>query len=104
MRRILVDSARARRAGKRGGEWERVTLSTNLNAGKDTATDVIAVDEALTKLAQLDPRQARVVELRFFAGLTVEEVAAALSLSRSSIEADWRVARAWLASRLGHAV
>ncbi|MFG0320493.1 MAG: ECF-type sigma factor [Planctomycetota bacterium JB042] len=100
MRRIVIDAARMRRADRRGGGWQRVTLSAESGPGRDSDVDLLAVDEALTELGRLSPRQARLVELRFFAGLSVEEAAGVLDVSRSTAEADWRVARAWLAARL----
>lgn len=105
MRHILVDHARARRADKRGGDRGRVTLTGVAEAGATPsgpdAVDVLALDEALTELARLSPRQAQVVELRFFGGLEVEQAAAVLGVSERTVKGDWRVARAWLASRLG---
>ncbi|BCS34534.1 DNA-directed RNA polymerase sigma-70 factor [Luteitalea sp. TBR-22] len=97
MRRLLVDHARARGRDKRGGDWERVTLEDvgGHPDGLDPA-DVMALDEALEQLGRLDPRQAQVVELRFFGGLSVPEVAEVLGLSRRTIEDDWTHARAWL--------
>jgi len=100
MRRILVDHARTKNAEKRGGSADRVTLSDTPGSNAQPPVDVIALDDALTRLSALNPRQAQVVELRFFGGLPVEEVAAVLRVSRSTIEADWRMARAWLAVRL----
>ncbi len=98
MRQILVDRARQRRAQKRGGDQQRVTL-TGLSTEAPT-TDVLALHEALEALAELEPRHAKVVHLRFFGGLTVEELAEALEVSRSTIESDWRRARAFLAAQL----
>jgi RNA polymerase sigma factor (TIGR02999 family) len=101
MRRILIDHARARLAGKRGGVQQRVTLSAvdgwSPVAGHD---DVLALDEALTKLEKADPRAARVVELRFFGGLREEEVAEVIGVSVITVKRDWKVARAWLVGRL----
>ncbi len=100
MRMILADHSRRKRAAKRGGNWARVTLSMAV-APKGTKTlDLLALDEALTKLATLNERHARIVELRFFSGLSVEEVAHVLDCSRSTIESDWRVVRAWLGREL----
>lgn len=103
MRRILVDHARRRRRAKRGGDWKRVTLSggEEAAAGALSAEQLLALDEALDKLAHLDERQARVVELRYFGGLTVAEVAEALGVSKRSVEAYWTHARAWLKRELG---
>jgi len=106
MRQILTDHARARAAQKRGGEWEKVSLS-DLELGRDkengSEIDLLALDDALEKLRAFDPRKHRVVELRFFGGLTVEEVARVLELSTTTVESEWRAARAWLAARLGEA-
>jgi RNA polymerase sigma factor (TIGR02999 family) len=96
MRRILVDSARKRGAAKRGGQAVRVELDElpDLNGGR--GDQLIALDEALDRLAQLDARKARVVELRFFGGLSAAETAAVLSVSEDTVLRDWRFARAWL--------
>jgi RNA polymerase sigma factor (TIGR02999 family) len=96
MRRVLIDYARARGAAKRGGGWSRVTVSEAARLSDGVDDDVIAVDEALTKLAALDPRAARIVELRFFAGLTEAEIAAELGISERWVRDQWRHARAWL--------
>ena len=98
MRRILVDHARARLCEKRGGDLERVTFIDEVFADSSECglEDIIALDEALTKLAALDPRQARLVEQRFFGGLSVEEAAAELGISKRTAEGDWMHARAWL--------
>jgi RNA polymerase sigma factor (TIGR02999 family) len=105
IRHVLVDHARARAAEKRGGERRRISLTVadGLPAGGDAqacAVDVLALDEALRELARLSERQAKVVELRWFAGLDVDETAAALGVSARTVTGDWRVARAWLAERL----
>jgi RNA polymerase sigma-70 factor, ECF subfamily len=102
MRAILVDTVRARRAQKRGGALDRITLTPGVAAAGAAGdpVDIIDLHEALTDLAARSSRQARIVELRFFGGLTVEEVAASLSLSVSTVEGEWRVARAWLSRRL----
>ena len=101
MRQILVERARRRRAAKRGGDPIRVTFDEQRPdagdaAGGADAVDVLALDEALTRLAAIDPTQARVVELRFFGGLTIEETAEVLGISHATVERDWRAARAWL--------
>ncbi len=104
MRRILVDAARERQARKRGGSAEHVLLDEALVAGKEMHTDLVALDEALTALAKLDPRKARVVELRFFGGLNEAEMAEALQVSPETVRRDWRLAKAWLLRFLeGHA-
>jgi len=95
MRQILVDHARAKGAIKRGGDRQRITLS-GLRADAGTEVDLIDLDEALSRLHERSERQARVVELRFFGGLSVERCAHVLGVSERTIEADWRVARAWL--------
>lgn len=101
MRQILADHARRRRAAKRGGEWHRVSLG-HVNVGtSQVEIDVVALDDALTQLAEIHERQGRIVELRFLAGLSVEETAAALGVSVRTVQLDWRMARAWLRRRLG---
>lgn len=100
MRNILSDHARRRRAAKRGAGARRVTLLTSLAQEPSEAIDVVALDEALTRLAALNERHARVVECRFFAGMTVPEVALALGVSPRTVDNDWAMARAWLRARL----
>jgi RNA polymerase sigma factor (TIGR02999 family) len=100
MRRILADYARQHRAQKRGGDRRRVPLTSIATPSDHSPADVVSLDEALDDLARLDPRQYRVVELRFFGGLTVEEVSTLLAVSVSTVEADWRMARAWLKTKL----
>ena len=101
MRQILIERARARHAQKRGGARARVTLDDALIAGGERSIDLIALDEALERLAQLDPEQARLIELRFFGGLTIEETAEAMDISPATVKRHWTVARAWLARELG---
>jgi RNA polymerase sigma factor (TIGR02999 family) len=101
MRQILVERARARNAQKRGGGAVRVTLEDQMAISPESALDLATLDEALTRLATLDPRQARIVELRFFGGLSVEETADALGISPATVKRHWAVARAWLARELG---
>ena len=96
MRRVLVDYARARKSDKRGGGAVQVSLSQAEGQAEDRAAEVIALDEALMRLAKLDPRQSQVIELRYFGGLSVEETAAVLKVSLSTVLGDWRQARAWL--------
>jgi len=96
MRQILVQRARARKAAKRGGAPQRVTLDEGLMAGEAPSIDVLALDEALTRLADLDPEMARIVELRYFGGLTVEETAEAVGSSPATVKRHWAMARAWL--------
>lgn len=103
MRRILVDHARRQHAVKRGGGQARVTLDDDAQVADDPTLDLLAVDEALTRLAALDERQARVVELRYFAGLEIQETAEALGISPATVKREWQVAKAWLARELGEA-
>jgi RNA polymerase sigma-70 factor, ECF subfamily len=99
MRRVLVDHARRKGRLKRGGGLQRAEVDVSLISAR-SAADVLAVHEAIEDLVQLDPRQARIVELRFFGGLSVAEVAEVLGLSRRTIEAEWTMIRAWLRRRL----
>lgn len=96
MRQVLVDYARKRQAAKRGGEWERITLVTDIAEAGDSATDVLELHLALEKLSQHDDTLARLVELRFFGGLTLDEAADAVGVSRRKAANDWAVARLWL--------
>jgi RNA polymerase sigma factor (TIGR02999 family) len=98
MRRILVDHARAHRAAKRSG-W-KVTLTPGVEVGERKDLDIIALDAALDELALMDARQARLVELRFFAGLTIDETADVLGVGAATVARDWATARAWLYRRL----
>ncbi len=100
MRQILIERARARGALKRGGERHRVTLDDALVAGGERSIDLLALDEALERLTAFDPEQARLVELRFFGGLTVEETAEAMNISPATVKRHWAVACAWLAREL----
>ncbi len=100
MRQILVERARARHAAKRGGHRERVTLDEGLLPSSDGCVDVLALDQALERLASLDPMNARLVELRFFGGLTVEEAAEALDISPATLKRRWALARAFLLREL----
>ncbi len=100
MRQILIERARARGALKRGGAQPRVTLDEALVAGGEQSFDILALDRALEALAKLDPEQARLVELRFFGGLTVEETAEELNISPATVKRHWAIARAWLAREL----
>ena len=100
MRQVLADHARRKHAEKRGGDWAQVTLDDAVRVTNDESIDLAALDAALDRLRALDERKADVVELRFFAGLTNEQVAAHLGLSRSTIADDWTIARAWLRSEL----
>jgi RNA polymerase sigma-70 factor, ECF subfamily len=100
MRRVLVDHARKRGADRRGGEFVRVTFENVMEVSYDPGFDLLAVNEALTKLADLDKRAADVVELRFFGGLTTKETAEALGISPDTVERDWKFAKVWLLNRL----
>jgi RNA polymerase sigma factor (TIGR02999 family) len=106
MRRILVDAARARTAAKRGGQGQKVAHSSAVNldeiadASSRRGNELIAVDDALTALAQIDARKARVIELRFFGGLGVEESAEVLGVSPQTVMRDWKLAKAWLTREL----
>ena len=100
MRRILVDAARARVAGKRGGGAARVDLNESVDALPSRSSELIALDDALSALADLDGRKARVVEMKFFGGQSVDEIAAVLAISPRSVTRDWRLARAWLMREL----
>ena len=103
MRRVLVDAARARQSLKRGGGESSVPLNTELTVAGSPDVDVVAISDALDVLARADPRRSRVVELRFFGGLTVEETAEVLGVSAETVNRDWKVARAWLHSQLAPA-
>ncbi len=96
MRRILVDIARSRRCAKRGGRVRLVTLDGTASISSDRDRDLVALDNALQGLAELDPRQSQIVELRFFGGLTTEEIAVVLRVSPRTVRREWSIARAWL--------
>ena len=100
MRHVLVDHARAHAAGKRGAGAVQVTLDEGVASSNESQVDILAVDEALTRLAEFDPRQAKVLEMHFFAGLTFEEIAVELGISARTIKRDWTMARAWLYQQL----
>jgi RNA polymerase sigma factor (TIGR02999 family) len=100
MRQILVDYARQRRAAKRGPDC-KVEFDENLDLPKKQAVDVLALDDALTQLSRRDAQQGKIVELRFFGGLTVEETAEALDVSAATVKRDWVMARAWLVREMG---
>ncbi len=103
MRHLLVDHARARRTAKRGHGARPVTLDERLASGENRPLDLLALDEALQRLARLHARQHRVVELRFFGGLTIVETAHVLGVGTTTVEDDWAMARAWLTRQLGEA-
>lgn len=100
IRRILVDHARQRNAAKRGAAYERMSIDDAELSAPAGDVDLVALDEALTELNDIDERQAKIVEMRFFGGLTLEEIAEALSLGRRSVDRDWQAAKAWLCFRL----
>ena len=100
MRQVLVDHARKRNAGKRGGGSTSLTIADDAPARQTSIVDVLALDEALTDLATLDQRLCQVVELKCFTGLNIEETADALGVSTATVERDWAVAKAWLFDRL----
>lgn len=100
MRQVVVDAARRKAAEKRGGGEAAVTLDESLRAAPVRAEQLVQLEDALRELEQVDPRRAKIVECRFFGGLTVEETAAALGVSAPTVKRDWRVARAWLAQAI----
>src|SRR6202161_4609410 len=102
MRRILVDYARSRRYTKREGQWLQVPLNESVALFHDRQTDIVALDDALRELAEIDPRKSRVVEMRFFGGLSIKEVAEVLNISEESVQRDWRLAKVWLLLELSH--
>jgi RNA polymerase sigma-70 factor (ECF subfamily) len=100
MRRIVVDSSRHRRAQKRGGAWQRVDLEEASSIAVDRPEQILAVDEALKRLEQIDKRQAQIVVMRYFGGFTEEETAALMGISPRTVKRDWSVARTWLHAEL----
>ena len=96
MRRILVDHARTKKRAKRGGSDIRVSFNDANLIGQARDLDIVALDEALARLAEIDQQQSRIVELRFFSGLTVEETAEILAISPATVKRDWSMAKAWL--------
>ncbi|HZS04612.1 MAG TPA: sigma-70 family RNA polymerase sigma factor [Blastocatellia bacterium] len=103
MRRILVNHAIARKAEKRGGEDARMSIDDAVSFAVEREVNLVLLDEALNKLAALDPQQCRIVEMRFFAGLTVEEVAEVLGISTATVKREWRAAKAWLYHQISSA-
>ena len=101
MRRILVDAARARRSRKRGGGATLLSLDDALVVSPEPGHDLVALDDALKALADLDPRKSQVVEMRFFGGLSLDETAEALGISRDTVKRDWKMAKLWLLRELG---
>ena len=100
MRHILVDYARSKSRKKRGGWQEKITLTEGLNKSEDRSEDIVALDEALNRLAELENRKANVVELKYFGGMTFNEIAEALKISVKTAQRDWRLARMWLLREL----
>ena len=100
MRRILVDHSRRHSSAKRGGNAEKVYLEESAVVSKGRAADVVELDDALTRLGELDPEQARLVEMRFFGGLSIEETAGVLGVSPATVKRNWSVAKAWLGREL----
>jgi RNA polymerase sigma factor (TIGR02999 family) len=100
MRQILVDHARRHRAAKRGGDRHRITLDDNLLIESHRNVDLLALEDALAKITKLDPRQAQMIELRFFGGLSIAEVAKVMGMSQRSVEREWTMVRAWLRREL----
>ena len=99
MRQILVDHARARQRLKRGGDWQRISITAG-DTAREQAADLLALDKALEILAAADPQKSRIVELRFFGGLTIDETAQVMGVSTPTVERGWRAARAWLQTEL----
>lgn len=104
MRRILVDHARRHQAEKRGGFRQKLTLDEAVDYSQTRDVDLVKLDDALTALAKFDARQSRIVELRFFGGLTIEETAEALGISPATVKVDWSMAKAWLRREIGGGV
>lgn len=104
MREFLVDHARARSRLKRGGDLRQISLTSAVKIAQEQSVDLLALDEALGTLAEVDPQSSRIVELRFFGGLTIEETAQALGVSTPTVERGWRDARAWLQTKLNPSI
>jgi RNA polymerase sigma factor (TIGR02999 family) len=102
MRQILVEYARGRKAAKRDG-GQRLDIEAAVLQAKSPSVDVVALDDALNQLAKLDPQQSRIVEMRFFGGLTIEETARVLGISPATVKRDWEMARVWLHHQISHA-
>jgi RNA polymerase sigma-70 factor, ECF subfamily len=100
MRRVLVDHARAHKAGIRGGDLQRVEFEEGIAISKERSNEMLQLDDALNKLEEVNPRQAKVVELRYFGGLSVEEIAAILNIGPRTVEREWASARVWLFERI----
>lgn len=104
MRHVLVDYARARNSAKRGGRWGTVPLDEAVVISRDRLDEIVALDDALSELEKLEPRQCKVVELRYFGGLSVEETAQQLRVSPDTVARDWRTARAWLYGKISRRI
>lgn len=100
MRQLLVDHARRRSAGKRGGTWKKITFHEDFGFQPDPAVDLVVLSDALDRLEKLSERQARIIELRFFCGLTIAEAAKTLSVGTTTVEDDFAMAKAWLSREL----
>ena len=102
MRRVLIDHARSKKSDKRGGGWERIEIDSTLapNESEGAQVDLLRLDDALSQLAEIAPRQAQIVELRFFGGVSNERAAEILDISTPTLQRDWRVAQAWLFAKL----
>lgn len=100
IRRVLVDQARVRRSQKRGGDWSRIEITDGTGPDEGQRLNLLDLDAAIERLTALDERQGRVVELRFFAGLSIQEISELLGVSRRTIDNEWRLARAWLRREL----
>ena len=103
MRRILVDHARAHNAGKRGSDFQKLSLDENIDKAEERHAELISLDEALSELSQVDELKSRIVELRYFGGLTVEETAEVLGVTPVTINRHWRMAKAWLFGKMQRA-
>ncbi len=104
MRRILVDHARSHLYAKRGGGAQKLTLDEAIATPQERDLDLVALDDALTTLAQIDPQQSRIIELRFFGGLTIEETAEVIGISPATVKRDWNMAKAWLFGEISNKV
>ena len=102
MRHVLVDHARGRSRDKRGGAAQKVSLEEAVSFAKKQEVDLLALDEAMRELAAMDAQQSRIVELRFFGGLTIEETAVVLHISPATVKREWRIAKAWLLNRMSN--
>ena len=103
MRHVLVDYARSRQCAKRGGKLQLVPADEGVMATDERAAELVALDDALRRLAEIDPRKSRVVEMKYFGGLSIEEIAAVLKVSPETVMRDWRLARTWLRRELSQA-